>query len=167
MKWHEKKISDLVFRSLLVVIWRRVGRGVTFRSLSGLITRSRVILKSFGVAGRSIVFSGIELRYLRSVLLQSFGVVAECSVGCGVANWVFSVVFWFSVIRRGGSCVESWGYVILGRLSWGCVARGRVVLCHFCVIFDRWWCDTLEPRCSSWEHSSTWDPRCSKLALHT
>jgi hypothetical protein len=54
-----------------------------FRCINGVVTRGRVTLRSFRV-------------------------VAECSIGCGVVwSWGFSVVFRFSVIRRGSGCVES------------------------------------------------------------
>jgi hypothetical protein len=78
--------STLGFRNVSVVRWRSVGCGVIFRCLSGVVTRNRVIVRSFGVAGRSSVSSGIILRCLGNVVLRCLGVVARCSVGCGVTR---------------------------------------------------------------------------------
>ncbi len=50
--------STLVFRSVPVVSWRSVGCGVIFRYLSGAVNQGRVILRSFGVVGRSNISSG-------------------------------------------------------------------------------------------------------------
>jgi hypothetical protein len=58
-------------------------------------------------------------------------------VGRGVVDWSISVVFLFNVARKSGLCVASRDCVILGRLSCGCVDRGREVLCRFGVVFDR------------------------------
>jgi hypothetical protein len=52
----------------------------------GVVTRDRVILRSFGVVGRSSGSSVIILRCLSSVVHRGLGVVARCSVGCGVVN---------------------------------------------------------------------------------
>ncbi len=65
------------------------------------------------------------------------GVVARCSVGRGEVKWSITVVFPFDVVRKSSFCVASWDCVILGRLSCGCVDRGRVVLRRFGVVFDR------------------------------
>jgi hypothetical protein len=126
--------SILVFRNVSVVSWRSVGCGVTFRYLNGVVTRDRVIVRSFGVAGRSSVSSGIILRCIGSVVLRGLGVVARCSVGCGVVNWSLGVVFLFNVVRRSSRCIVSRGCVILGRLSCSCVAWGRVILRGFGVV---------------------------------
>ena len=71
------------------------------------------------------------------VVLECLGVVARFSVGCGVANWSISVVFLVNLVRRSSFCVViSRDCVILGRLSCGCVDRGRVVLWGIGVVFD-------------------------------
>jgi hypothetical protein len=41
------------------------------------------------------------------VVLGSFGIVAKCCIGSGVANWRISVVFLFIVVRKGSFCVVS------------------------------------------------------------
>jgi hypothetical protein len=51
-----------------------------------------------------------------------------CSVGCGVVNWSLGVVFRFNVVRRSSRCVVSRGCVLLGHLSYSCLAWGRVIL---------------------------------------
>jgi hypothetical protein len=50
-----------------------------------------------------------------------------CSVGCGVVNWSLGVVFRFNVVRRSSRCVVSRGCVLLGHLSYSCLAWGRVI----------------------------------------
>jgi hypothetical protein len=45
-----------------------------------------------------------------------------CSVGCGVVNWSLGVVFRFNVVRRSSRCVVSRGCVLLGHLSYSCLA---------------------------------------------
>jgi hypothetical protein len=49
-----------------------------------------------------------------------------------------TVVFLFNLVRRSSFCVVSRDCVILGRLSCGCGDRGRVVVWHFGVVFDRY-----------------------------
>jgi hypothetical protein len=56
------------------------------------------------------------------------------SVDSGLMNWSISVV---DVVRKSSFCVVSRDCVIFGRLSFGCVDRGRVVLYRFGVVFDR------------------------------
>ncbi len=63
-------------------------------------------------------------------------IVSRCSVGGDVVNWSLGVVFQFNVVRRSSCCAVSLGYVVLGRLSCGCVLRGRMVLVRFGVVLD-------------------------------
>ncbi len=49
-------------------------------------------------------------------------------------NWSISVVFLFNVVRKSSFCAASRDSVIIGRLSYGCVDRGRVVLSSFGVV---------------------------------
>jgi hypothetical protein len=69
--------------------------------------------------------------------MQYLGACSVCSVGRGVVNWSISVVFLFNVARKSSFGVASRDCVILGRLSYGCVDRGREVLCRFGVVLDR------------------------------
>jgi hypothetical protein len=126
--------STVVFRNVPVVSWRSVRCVVIFRCLSGVVNRDRAIVRSFGVPGRNSVSSGIILRCLGSVVLRGLGVVARCSVGCGVVNWSLGVVFRFNVVRRSSRRVVSRGCVIVGRLSCSCVTWGRVTLRGFGVV---------------------------------
>jgi hypothetical protein len=99
--------------------------GVVNRSLCLVVACSRVILGFLDVVTwRSV--RGRVIFSLFGVALGDFGVVARCSVGCGVVNWSLGVVFQFNVVRRSSRCVIIRGCVILGRLSCSCVARGRV-----------------------------------------
>jgi hypothetical protein len=52
-------------------------------------------------------------------------------------NWSITVVFLFNVEQKSSFGVARRNCVILGRLSCGCVDRGRVVLYRFGVVFDR------------------------------
>jgi hypothetical protein len=119
------KDSTLVFRSVPVVSWRSVGRGVIFRCLSGVVTRGRVILRSFDVVGRSSVSSGIILRCLGIVVLEGLGVVAGGSIDCSV------ILENLGLANRSLCLVVVWSRVILGFLgvvNWssvcGCVIFG-------------------------------------------
>ncbi len=57
-------------------------------------------------------------------------------MGRSEVDWSISVLL-FNVARKSSFCVASRDCVILGRLSCGCVDRGRVVLCRFGVVLDR------------------------------
>ncbi len=45
-------------------------------------------------------------------------------------------MFQFNVARKSSFCVASRDCVILGRLTCGCVDRGKEVLCRFGVVLD-------------------------------
>jgi hypothetical protein len=88
---------------------------------------SRVILRLLSVLNWGTV-CGCVIYAIFGVVVGGFVIVSRCSVGCGVVNWSLGVVFILVYFRRISCFVVSLGYVVLGRLSCGCVARGRAVL---------------------------------------
>jgi hypothetical protein len=93
------------------------------------------------------VSSGIILRCLGSVVLRRLGVVARCSVGCGVVNWSLGVVFRFNVVRRSSSrCVVSLCSLRQSNPSGlRCSGSGKYKL--WCNTLEPWWCSTWAARC--------------------